>query len=229
MTLDEFLNDFSMYKAEVTDSFENLWRVYKNEHGCKGMTYIIKFENQNLNDVNCSLTFVNQKLVQGDVGFHDYQIIYVDPEYKTGYLNCCTEHYVDADGTKNVYEMGDYIPNKYVDLDEFLNAITFYADAIWTGKIPYYEEVPVVEVPQEYEVGDLSNAQSFEEHYEQALKKYTVKFTVEVEIEAKAINMDAAHMVAASDLHDELCYFFDNDQAKVVKRAVIETVNGETL
>lgn len=208
MNLNEFLDAFSAYSPKVIDTFENQWRIYTNDNGVKGLTHTILFDGQNKGEANVSLTFVDDQLVEGSIGFRDCQVIYVDPEYHIAYCNECESRYIDTNGTKNVWDFGDYIPNKYVSNDVFMNAMLNYADQC-DMQVPRYD----------------NNFAPYEtENNEEPCQKYKVQYTVTIDYEVKAVSMDAAQSEAYVDMIDDLCGFFDNDRIKLIKRAVIENL-----
>lgn len=208
MNLEEFLDTIKVYEPKVLETFENQWRIYTNDNGVKGLTHTILFSGQNKAEANVSVTFVDGVLVEGSIGFRDCQVIYIDDGYQIAYRNECESRYIDMDGTKNVWDWGDYIPNKYVSLCDFMDAMLNYADQC-DMQVPRYD----------------NNFTPYEsENTEELCQNYKVQYTVTLDYEVKAVSMDAAQANACNQMYDDLCEFFDNDRIKLVKRAVIETL-----
>jgi hypothetical protein len=222
MNLEEFLDTFKAYEPKVLDTFENQWRIYTNDNGVKGLTHTILFSGQNKAEADVSVTFVDGVLVEGSIGFRDCRIIYIDDGYQFSYRNECESRYIDMDGTKNVWDWGDYIPNKYVSLCDFIDAIESYGDqCITQTQVPRYnqEVASITHTP----VGDDAFYKMYDDSKEMG-QSYKVQYTVTLDYEIEASSMDAAQAEASSQMYDDLCEFFDNDRIKLVKRAVIETL-----
>lgn len=220
MNLNEFLDKFTAYDPKIIDTFENQWDLYKNENEVPGLTRTILFDGQNKSEANVSVTFVDDQLVEGSIGFRDCQVIYVDAEYQDGYRASCEAYHVDIDGTKNVWDYGDYIPNKFVDLDDFIDAILIYADQC-DMQVPRYiqEVVSIIHTP----LGSNPFYKMLEDT-EEVCQNYKVQYTITIDYEVKSVSMDSAESEAYEILNDDLCDFFDNDRIKLIKRAVIETL-----
>lgn len=209
MNLREFLDRFDEYNPTIHDTFCNEWHCYKSRGG---ITRTFYFSSQAMSETNVALTFVDDEIVEGTIGFRDCQIIFVDPDWQYTYKNECAAHHVDMNGTKNVWEFGDYIPNVYLDLTDFMKAMESYCDqCTYTIYPKFYQHDKGVE-----ETCDAVN--------EEPYTNYKVKYTVTLEYNIKAVNMDSAKTLTFVVLNEDLCEFFDNDRIQLVERAVIETL-----
>lgn len=216
MNLNEFLEKHAAYSPRIVDSFLNQWPIFKAYHAT---TYIIAFEGQADNKASMSLTCQNGTgdIIEADIDFRDYRVIYVRQYDKADFLETCKSYSVDPLGTKNVYEMGDYIPNVYVDEDELNRATKQYADACDLVEYPYYLG-PVEQPEPDESVPDVEEVQG---------KTYRVFFNVQIGYQIdSAANMDDALAQASESLYNDLDFKFDDDSIVVLERAVFETVNG---
>lgn len=213
MNLNEFLEKHDSYKPRIVDSFPNQWPIFKSYHAT---TYVIAFEGQADNKASMSVTCQNGTgdIIEADIDFRDYKIVYVRQYDKADYLETCKAYCVDPLGTKNVYDMGDYIPNVYVDEDELNRATKQYADVCDLVEYPYYQNITFTPVPDE-SVPDETG------------KTYRVFFNVQLGYQIdSATSMDDALAQASESLYNDLDFKFDDDSVVVLERAVFETVNG---
>ena len=190
MTLNDFLDQYAIYNASIVDSFDNEWPLYKNGGG---RTYTILFDGQEYKDAGVSLTFVDDRLVEGSVMFHDVEIIYVHQDWRHGYNEECKAHSVDIEGTANVWVFGDYIRNRYVAIQEFEEAVYAYAEhCVYQTGVPRY----FVSTPQE---GDQTIDWSTVEE-----TPHTVQFMVLVEVDVSSKGLDEAAMLAMECIENDV-------------------------
>lgn len=221
MTFNEFFSQFEDYRPRIAEEFENQWDMYlsRNAH-----TYVIAFEGQSDHDVGIQITCdsVDGDILESDIIFADCTVTYVRDDIMQEYLEECKIRNIDPRGTRNRFQIGDYVPNVFLDEYSFLRAVKSYADICDINPTPPY--LSELDKPAESTVWQWSPA----DHEEPEHKKYRVFFDVRLDYTIEnAQSMDDALAQASEALYNDLDFMFDDDAIIVHKRTVSETVNGD--